>query len=170
MGVLSRASSPSHLGTPVLSALSAASTLLCPSLNPCHFPHFHKLFCLSEEKCLHLLITALIPFASCGCQPEVGQRDPGRIPGRRSLCVLGGIDFTLQKPLSSSPACPACPPAMHSTVENALIRISDRFSEVQTFQVFLVPPSLAIPFHPLSSHFPCTSLVLLCFPCLSEGK
>lgn len=82
------------------------------------------------------------------------------------MCCLGLIS----RCRSRSAAAPACPPAMHSTVENALTRILDRFSEVQAFQVFLVPPSLAICFHPLSSHCPCTSPVLLCFLCLSEGK
>lgn len=76
------------------------------------------------------------------------------------MCRVGWIS----RCRSHSAAAPACPPAMHSTVENALTRILDRFSEVQTFQVFLVPPSLAIFFHP------CSSLILLCFLCLSESK
>lgn len=114
--------------------------------NSWHFPHFHKLFYHSEKKGLHLLITTLTPFLRA---VGVGQRWASETRGgflaeRACVCRVGLIS----RCRSHSAAAPACPPAMHSAVENALIRILDRFSEVQAFQVFLVPPSLAICFHP----------------------
>lgn len=48
-------------------------------------------------------------------------------------------------------AAPACPPAVHGTVENALIHALDRFSAVQPSRYSCslpILPSASISFHP----------------------